>query len=263
MPNRQNIKQFLLKSGITPDSQMFEHILGTLEKKRLAKGLMGDEEEDEPELKRAESEPVPKEKADPLEEVKTEIIGLANDTIKYLNFTSEIPHVLNELRQIARRLNESGREALEDFANMLRDGITCHELSASNFIQSLWGWLTTPSDHSSLADTNNITYNDYSMLIKRISIFYEVIGVQFNDGFLIEEFLKLLENIIKFHQRYNILLHEPIGGSGGHLGYSVRALTQKIRIKFVYTPETHPVTGELAQRHQIFTQNSAFTLYVD
>ena len=101
------------------------------------------------------------------------------------------------------------------------------------------------------------------MLIKRISIFYDVVGAQSNDSSLLEEFIKLLENIIKFHQRYNILLHEPIGGNGGHLGYSVRALTQKLRIKFVYTPETHPVTGELAQRHQVFTQNSAFTLYVD
>ena len=68
------------------------------------------------------------------------------------------------------------------------------------------------------------------------------------DGTAMDEFVKLLGNIIKFHQRYNILLHEPMGGAGNP-GLSVRALAQKIRLKLVYAPTEQSQTGDMQFRH--------------
>ena len=62
----------------------------------------------------------------------------------------------------------------------------------------MWGWLTTPADHSSL-DDRQMTQADFSMLVKRIAVFYEVIEeAASGEGTLLEELVQLLEKTIKF-----------------------------------------------------------------
>lgn len=184
-----------------------------------------------PELKKHLTEPV--DTKDPLEEAKQEIVDLAGMTIRQLNYPNEMPHILNDLRHLNSRFAENGRDALEAFTEMLRNGITSHELSSSNFVDALWTWLTTSGSRSTLDEAVDISNLDFSILMKRISILFDVLGARIGDGTAMDEFLKLIGNIIKFHQRYNILLHEPMGGSGNP-GLSLRALAQKIRLKFTY-----------------------------
>ncbi|CAG9332469.1 UPL4_4 [Blepharisma stoltei] len=246
-----NLRQALLRSGMSRDPKVLEQILAEIKKthrtKKRSATIDAQSEPDEPLLRRKMTEPdVP----DTVKEAAKEILCLTHEALtKHSVFDNpDYQSVLAELKDLGRDLEtvegESGKQFLGRFIDLLNSdkGISLHELDQSNFLDSLWKFLSP--NKSSLT------------ILHRIHEFLVTIMKNNQKGENnLTRLISLLLRFIRYTQQFPTIIYEANGASSSFT--AMRTLSNRARVTLVYDAERYEQLSseskfELEAKHQLF-----------
>lgn len=256
------LKQALLRSGMPRDPKMLEQILAEIKKshrtKRRSATIDAESDESEPQIRRKMTEPdVP----ETIKEAAKELLCLSHEALsKHLLFDNpDYQSVLVELKDLGRAMEsvegDNGKQLLAQFVELLNSdkGISLHELEVSNFLESLWKFLSP--NKSSL------------VILQRISDFLAVTLKNNQKGEShLSKLISLVLRYLRYIQSFPTVLNETPGASNSFAG--MRMLTNRTRIQLIYDLERYEILPsdikyELEIKHQLFASIGQLNLSLE
>ena len=242
-----DIKKFLLKSAISQDSFMLAEVIkwGKSQQELIQKS--------DPLVVESISKECFYEKI--CEIALNELNKIINE-IKIqiqLHYKPDALAVGNELKNLVKDIESSNTtewfDKLRDLLNQ-DEGITLHEVVASNLVSVLWNYLA----------------QDYSTNIKVVTSRIQEFLVSFkatsrSGKTFLEILTTILVNLLKYVQHFTIMLYESSGPSSNLM--ALKSLSGRLKVTFLYQPNNEPIHPELALQHIFFSNIGSFTVTIE
>lgn len=236
-----DIKKFLVKSGIPPDSYILNEIVKYNKQKVDVSSAPEGEVPDKENMFVKMCEIVHLDVCNVVDAIKKKVEEF---------YKPEALFVGSELRNLVKDL-ESGNVSVG--FNKLRDllnrdeGITLNELSSSGVIGTLWNCLTC--DYKNNIKTCTVRIQEFLQIFT---------GNSRNSKTFLEILLGYLVDLLKYVQHFTIMLYETAGQSNSIA--ALKSLSNRQRITFIYQTPDDTIYPEVALQQQYFAGIGNFSV---